>query len=113
MDKLTAEKRINELRDLVRYHSRLYYELDAPELDDYEYDLLYHELLDLETEFPELVTENSPTQKVGGAASMKFEPVQHAVQMGSLQDVFSYEDAVKEVYRLNGWGTPKSIRREF
>lgn len=92
MDKTAAEKRIAELRDLVRYHSRLYYELDAPELDDYEYDLLYHELLDLETEFPELVTADSPTQKVGGAASMKFEPVQHAVQMGSLQDVFSYEE---------------------
>ena len=92
MDKLAAEKRINELRDLVRYHSRLYYELDAPELDDYEYDLLYHELLDLEEEFPELITSDSPTQKVGGAASMKFEPVQHAVQMGSLQDVFSYEE---------------------
>ncbi|MBQ7123127.1 MAG: NAD-dependent DNA ligase LigA [Oscillospiraceae bacterium] len=92
MDKTAAEKRIAELRDLVRYHSRLYYELDAPELDDYEYDLLYHELLDLETEFPELVTADSPTQKVGGSASMKFEPVQHAVQMGSLQDVFSYEE---------------------
>ena len=92
MDRLAAEKRINELRDLVRYHSRLYYELDAPELDDYEYDLLYHELLDLEEEFPELITSDSPTQKVGGAASMKFEPVQHAVQMGSLQDVFSYEE---------------------
>lgn len=92
MDILTAEKRIGELRDLVRYHSRLYYELDAPELDDYEYDLLYHELLDLEEEFPELVTSDSPTQKVGGAASMKFEPVQHTVQMGSLQDVFSYEE---------------------
>ena len=92
MDRLAAEKRINELRDLVRYHSRLYYELDTPELDDYEYDLLYHELLDLETEYPELVTPDSPTQKVGGAASMKFEPVQHAVQMGSLQDVFSYEE---------------------
>ena len=92
MDKLTAEKRIIELRDLVRYHSRLYYELDAPELDDYEYDLLYHELLDLETAYPELLTPDSPTQKVGGAASLKFEPVQHAVQMGSLQDVFSYEE---------------------
>ena len=92
MDRTTAEKRIAELRDLVRYHSRLYYELDAPELDDYEYDLLYHELLDLEGEFPELVTTDSPTQKVGGAASMKFEPVQHTVQMGSLQDVFSYEE---------------------
>ncbi|MBE6899220.1 MAG: NAD-dependent DNA ligase LigA [Ruminococcaceae bacterium] len=92
MDRTAAEKRINELRDLVRYHSRLYYELDSPELDDYEYDLLYHELLDLEGEFPELLTPDSPTQKVGGAASMKFEPVQHAVQMGSLQDVFSYEE---------------------
>lgn len=92
MDKTTAEKRIAELRDLVRYHSRLYYELDAPELDDYEYDRLYHELLDLETEFPELATPDSPTKKVGGAASLKFEPVQHTVQMGSLQDVFSFEE---------------------
>lgn len=92
MEKTAAEKRISELRDLVRYHSRLYYELDAPELDDYEYDLLYHELLDLENAFPELITPDSPTQKVGGAASMKFEPVRHAVQMGSLQDVFSYEE---------------------
>ncbi len=92
MDKTAAEKRINELRDLVRYHSRLYYELDTPELDDYEYDLLYHELLDLELEYPEFITADSPTQKVGGAASLKFEPVQHTVQMGSLQDVFSYEE---------------------
>ena len=46
MEREAAEKRIQELRDLVRYHSRLYYELDNPELDDYEYDLLYHELLD-------------------------------------------------------------------
>lgn len=92
MEKRAAEKRITELRDLVRYHSRLYYELDAPELDDYEYDLLYHELLDLENEFPELVTEDSPTVKVGGAASLKFEPVPHPVQMGSLQDVFSFEE---------------------
>ncbi len=92
MDKTAAEKRIIELRDLVRYHSRLYYELDSPELDDYEYDLLYHELLDLENEFPELIAADSPTQKVGGAVSMKFEPVAHTVQMGSLQDVFSYEE---------------------
>ncbi len=92
MERLAAEKRITELRDLVRYHSRLYYELDTPELDDYEYDLLYHELLDIETEYPDLVTPDSPTQRVGGAASMKFEPVAHPVQMGSLQDVFSFEE---------------------
>lgn len=98
MDKTTAEKRIAELKDLVRYHSRLYYELDAPELDDYEYDLLYHELLDLEIAYPEFATPDSPTQRVGGAASLKFEPVTHAVQMGSLQDVFSYE----ELYEFDG-----------
>lgn len=92
MEREAAEKRIQELRDLVRYHSRLYYELDNPELDDYEYDLLYHELLDLEEKYPDLKTPDSPTQKVGGAASLKFEPVKHIIQMGSLQDVFSYEE---------------------
>lgn len=92
MEREAAEKRIQELRDLVRYHSRLYYELDNPELDDYEYDLLYHELLDLEEKYPDLKTADSPTQKVGGEASLKFEPVKHIVQMGSLQDVFSYEE---------------------
>lgn len=92
MEREAAEKRIQELRDLVRYHSRLYYELDNPELDDYEYDLLYHELLDLEEKYPDLKTPDSPTQKVGGAASLKFEPVKHIVQMGSLQDVFNYEE---------------------
>lgn len=92
MEREAAEKRIQELRDLVRYHSRLYYEFDNPELDDYEYDLLYHELLDLEEKYPDLKTPDSPTQKVGGAASLKFEPVKHIVQMGSLQDVFSYEE---------------------
>lgn len=92
MEREAAEKRIQELRDLVRYHSRLYYELDNPELDDYEYDLLYHELLDLEEKYPDLKTADSPTQKVGGAASLKFEPVKHIVQMGSLQDVFNYEE---------------------
>ena len=92
MDRVTAEKRIAELRDMVRYHSRLYYDLDSPELDDYEYDMLYHELLDLEEAFPDLRTPDSPTQKVGGKASLKFEPVEHTVQMGSLQDVFSFEE---------------------
>ena len=100
MEREAAEKRIQELRDLVRYHSRLYYELDNPELDDYEYDLLYHELLDLEEKYPDLKTADSPTQKVGGAASLKFEPVKHIVQMGSLQDVFSYEEIFAFVERV-------------
>lgn len=102
MDREAAEKRIAELRDLVRYHSRLYYELDSPELDDYEYDLLYHELLDLEEEFPELITADSPTQRVGGAASLKFEAVRHEIQMGSLQDVFSFQELIDFDGRVRG-----------
>lgn len=110
MDRLSAEKRINELKDLVRYHSRLYYELDAPELDDYEYDLLYHELLDLEEKYPELVTPDSPTQKVGGVASVKFEPVQHHIQMGSLQDIFSFDELYDFDERVRGIiGTPEYV----
>lgn len=92
MNRQEAEKKIAELRDKIRYYSRLYYELDRPEIDDYEYDMLYHELLDLEDAYPELATPDSPTRKVGGAASNKFEPVTHAVQMGSIQDVFSVEE---------------------
>jgi len=95
MEKNEAAKRIAELRETIRYHSRLYYELDRPEIDDYEYDMLYHELLDLEASYPELVTPDSPTQNVGGKALGKFEPVQHVVQMGSLQDVFSYEELLE------------------
>ncbi|HQQ89054.1 MAG TPA: NAD-dependent DNA ligase LigA, partial [Oscillospiraceae bacterium] len=92
MDRQEAEKKIAELRDKIRYYSYLYYELDRPEIDDYEYDMLYHELLDLEDAYPEFITPDSPTRKVGGAASKKFEPVVHAVQMGSIQDVFSVEE---------------------
>lgn len=92
MEKEQANKRIEELRDIIRYHSRLYYELDAPEIDDYEYDMLYHELLDLEEAYPEFVTEDSPTKKVGGKALNKFLPVTHQIQMGSLQDVFSTQE---------------------
>ncbi|HPW00152.1 MAG TPA: NAD-dependent DNA ligase LigA, partial [Oscillospiraceae bacterium] len=97
MERQEAEKRIAELRDQIRYYSRLYYELDRPEIDDYEYDMLYHELLDLEEAYPEFQTPDSPTRRVGGAASMKFEPVVHAVQMGSIQDVFS----VAELYEFD------------
>ncbi len=97
MERQEAEKRIAELRDQIRYYSRLYYELDRPEIDDYEYDMLYHELLDLEEAYPEFQTPDSPTRRVGGAASRKFEPGVHAVQMGSIQDVFS----VAELYEFD------------
>lgn len=85
-------KRIEELRELLDYHSRKYYIEDNPEIDDYEYDKLYHELLDLEEKNPHLITPDSPTQRVGGQASNAFSEVVHEVKMESLQDVFSVEE---------------------
>ena len=81
--------RIKELREILEYNSKLYYDLDAPVMPDYEYDRLLRELEDLEAEHPEEITPDSPTQHVGGTASNSFAPVQHEVPLESLQDVFN------------------------
>lgn len=85
-----AEKRAAELRALIEYHSKLYYDEDNPEITDYEYDMLFKELVELETAYPALAVPESPTHRVGGRASEKFSKVEHAVPMGSLTDVFDY-----------------------
>ena len=92
MDKQAAEKRINELVELLNHHAYLYYVLDQNEIEDYEYDMLQRELKELEEQFPEFIRKDSPTQRVGGMALSTFEKVEHKVQMGSLQDVFSFEE---------------------
>lgn len=92
MEKNEAKKRIQALRKTIEYNNELYYNQDAPELEDYEYDALTRELKELEKDFPEFATLVSPTQKVGGAASSQFEKVTHGVKMESLQDVFSREE---------------------
>ena len=91
MEKKEAQKRIKELVKEINYHNKRYYVNDNPEISDYDYDMLMQELKKLEAEFPELVTDNSPTRKVGGYALNLFEKVSHTVQMASLQDVFSFE----------------------
>ncbi len=92
MDLQTARSRAQELRKILEYNSRLYYEQDAPEMEDYEYDMLNRELKEIEAQFPELVDSASPTQHVGGAASSRFAKVTHAVKMESLLDAFSEEE---------------------
>jgi len=86
-----AKKRIDELVKLLNYHSQLYYVEDRNEITDYEYDMLQQELKGLEEQFPQFIRSDSPTQRVGGKAISIFEKVTHRVQMGSLQDVFSFE----------------------
>lgn len=92
MDLKAAKSRIDELVDVLNYHSRLYYVEDRNEISDYEYDMLQNELKKLEAEYPELIRKDSPTQRVGGEALSAFEKVEHIVQMGSIQDVFSFSE---------------------
>lgn len=89
---MDAAARAKELRDTLSRHNYLYYVLDAPEIEDYEYDRMLRELEEIEAAHPELVMPDSPTQRVGGKALGQFEPVRHDVPMESLQDVFSLEE---------------------
>ena len=89
---MDVQKEIEKLRRELEYHSRLYYVEDAPVISDYEFDMLMNRLKELEAEHPELVTPDSPTQRVGGQALSKFEQVRHQVPLESLTDVFSLDE---------------------
>ena len=89
---MSVQKEIEKLRREIEKHSKLYYVYDAPVISDYEFDMLMNRLKALEAEHPELITPDSPTQRVGGTPLSQFEPVQHQVPLESLTDVFSYEE---------------------
>lgn len=91
MNKSEALQRIRELTKIINYHNERYYDKDKPEISDYEYDQLMNELRQLESDFPEYAFKNSPTKIIHGEVKSSFEKVEHKVQMGSLQDVFSFE----------------------
>jgi len=92
MEEKEAAKRIQQLREEIRKHDRLYYEEAAPIISDREYDRLYKELVDLETQFPDLITPHSPTQRVGGKPLKAFEQVSHVIPMLSLDNTYSEEE---------------------
>ncbi len=114
-----VQERVRELRALLEHHNHLYYVLDAPEITDAQYDALFRELLGLEEQYPELDDPNSPTRRVGGAPSEKFESRDHAQRMYSLDNAMSLEefDAFVErvkrqlpdmdMDRLAFWADPK------
>src|SRR5690606_2203079 len=87
-----ARRRAEELRELIHYHNHRYYVLDAPEIADAEYDRLFDELVALEAEHPELVTDDSPTQRIGAEPLGEFAPVRHAVPMLSLNKCTTREE---------------------
>ena len=92
VDKEETQNRINALKEKLNQFSYEYYVLDKPSVSDREYDLLYHELEKLEKKFPDLITADSPTQRIGDSISPGFQKVQHDVPMLSLGDAFSQED---------------------
>ncbi len=95
MSELTEmRKRAEELREIINYHNKKYYENDEPEIEDFEYDRLLHELIAIEEKYPETVTVDSPTHRVGGKADTQFTPVEHIVPMESLQDGFGKDDVL-------------------
>ena len=95
---------IEELRKKIEYYSKLYYDEDNSPITDYEYDMMMNKLKALEKENPELITKDSPTQKVGGKARDDFEKVTHEVPLLSLQDVFSYEELYEFDKRIKQTG---------
>ena len=105
-----AKQRVQELRTVIEKNNRLYYDQDAPELEDFEYDALTRELKELEAAYPELVTPASPTQHVGGTPSGRFAKVTHAVKMESLLDAFSYDELRDFDHRVQEAGvTPEYV----
>lgn len=109
-------KRYEELKKLINYHSRQYYVLDNPEITDAEYDKLMRELLDIEKEHPELVTEDSPSAKIGGVILDGFESVSHRIQMQSLQDAFDRDEVMsfdKRVRETLGRSTGYAVEHKI
>lgn len=94
-----AKIRVLELTEILNKLNYNYYVLDDPTADDYDYDMMMQELKSLESEYPELLSLNSPTQRVGGEALNDFAKIEHKIQMNSLQDVFSYEQISEFITR--------------
>ena len=115
MDKKQAKERIEELRKKTEYYAKKYYDDDNPEITDFEYDMMMLELRTLESQYPELITKNSLTQKVGGTVKEGFKKVEHEVPLQSLQDVFNFEEIevfderVKKQAQENGIENPKYV----
>jgi DNA ligase (NAD+) len=100
VSKNEAKKRISKLKEVIDHHRYLYHVLDKVKISDAAHDSLKHELYELEQEFPDLITADSPTQRVGGEPLAKFEKLKHASRMLSMEDIFSEDELHKWVERL-------------
>lgn len=110
MNREQAKKEITSLREKINYHMHRYHVLDAPEIDDYTYDMMFKQLKELEEKYPDLVTENSPTQRVGMQPAEGFQKITHFTPMRSLGNVFSEMELLNFHKRVqNGLDTTQAI----
>jgi DNA ligase (NAD+) len=109
MTKDEAKKRAEKLRDEINYHRYIYNTLDKSDISDAAYDSLFHELEKIEEQYPELITSNSPTQRVGARPAKKFEKVHHDSKMYSINDVFNFGELEKWQERLIKLGAKSAI----
>ncbi len=110
MNREQAKKEIISLREKINYHMHRYHVLDAPEIDDYTYDMMFKQLKELEEKYPDLVTENSPTQRVGMQPAEGFQKITHFTPMRSLGNVFSEMELLNFHKRVqNGLDTTQAI----
>ncbi|MBZ9578336.1 NAD-dependent DNA ligase LigA [Patescibacteria group bacterium] len=111
LSKTEARKRIEKLRKEIQHHDYLYYVLNKPEISDAAYDSLKRELIELEEQFPEFITPDSPTQRVGGAPLEKFEKVKHRIPMLTLQDAMDEKELLDWQGRIKKLMTPSEIEK--
>ncbi len=112
MDKSKAKERIEELREKISYYAKKYYDEDKPEISDFEYDMLFLELKDLEKRYPEFITEDSYTQHVGGSVKTGFSKVEHKVPLLSMQDIFNIDEIVEYVNKIKKQAEEENIENQ-
>ena len=112
MEKKEADKRMKELNEKIDYYAKKYYDEDKPEISDFEYDMLIMELKDLEKRFPELITQNSYTQHVGGDVKKGFKKVNHEIPLLSMQDIFNIDEIDEYVNKIKKQAEENNIENK-
>ena len=112
MENETAKKRVEELVPLLKYYTQMYFD-DKQVVSDYEYDMLMKELREIEAKYPDLVREDSPTQRVGSSIKKGFEKVTHEVPLQSLQDVFSFDEVREFDERMKKLAEENDIKLDY
>ena len=112
MDKDKAKQRVEELVPLLKYYTQMYFD-DKQVVSDYEYDMLMRELKKIEAEYPDLIRNDSPTQRVGASIKKGFEKVTHEVPLQSLQDVFSFEEVREFDERMRKLAEENDIKLDY